>query len=98
MSTSQMPPPQPPYVAALIKLRDLQQQALKLREAMDFCADHCRMEDLILNPPLRMEAVIQYAKRNNVSMDAARLEVERKFDILKAKNLSLINTDQPAQE
>ena len=61
---------------AIIELVKLHQRAIALRSAMDFCADHATIEDMLANG-LAIEAALTYAHRAQCSLMDAREYIAR---------------------
>jgi hypothetical protein len=61
---------------AVTKLFALQETAVALRRAMDYCADHSRLEDMLANN-MHIEATLAYARRAQCSIMDAREYIAR---------------------
>lgn len=72
---------------AIVKLVQLHAQAQRLRSAMDFCAERCRLEDMLANG-LNIEATMEYAKRAECSLMDAREYIARVLDRRARKGLA----------
>jgi len=63
---------------AIVKLKQLQQQAFAVRNAMDFCVKHISTDRLIAEN-LPLEATIAYAARHSCTLMDAREYVARRI-------------------